>query len=473
MHSIAQRPLSIRLIALALALATAAVIAGPASHGATAQAAVTTPVENGTKLWTVDASNLGLRAGPGNHHPVTVKALEDTHVVATGSHDGAWVEVSLGGTRAWTVDRFLTSTKPAWDKLRVIVKNAEVAVRSTPEAASGVAARAVQGDEGFFTGIERNGFWQVKLGGVFGWVAPGDVDTATSAPWPQGSSKWTTRASNLGLRVGPGNDYPVNVRAVEDTFVRATGLVSGRWVQVWAGGIAAWTPDSFVTSVKPPWDPITVAVKTPNLGMRSGPSNDYPVRVEAPYGTTGRFTGVKVNGWWEVKFQSRFVWTPGKYLAVGGIYEPNTLLRISHSQVGYREPAWRDNPYNDWIGADNAWCAVFVAWAFDRAGYDGFVPRTAHFDDYVAELRRSGVLDTDVSAGDINRGDVVLIDWPPHNGPTHTGIVDHVDGNGVWLVEGNTTDGSGDPTRGVFYRYRYISDVYAVFDPVDYRNATY
>lgn len=153
-------------------------------------------------------------------------------------------------------------------------------------------------------------------------------------------------------------------------------------------------------------------------------------------------------------------------------YKPAEVLEVAHSQVGYKEPAWRTNKYNDWINGDYAWCHVYVAWVFEKAGYSEWVPKEKHYDTYVRKLRESGVLDTSVRLSELNKGDVVLVDWPPYNGPTHTGIVDHVSGNGVWLVEGNTTSGTGSADRGVFYRWRHVDYIYASYDPEDYFDAT-
>lgn len=161
------------------------------------------------------------------------------------------------------------------------------------------------------------------------------------------------------------------------------------------------------------------------------------------------------------------------YKAPSITYKPSTMLSTARGEVGYRQPGWQRSKYNDWIGSNYAWCHVYVAWVFEKSGNTGLVPKTGHFNTYKRMLNDAGVLDWNVSTSDLDPGDVVLVDWNGGNNATHTGIVDRVSGNGVWLYEGNTTDGSGDQSRGVFHRWRSMNVIAAVFDPEDYYWATH
>lgn len=165
-------------------------------------------------------------------------------------------------------------------------------------------------------------------------------------------------------------------------------------------------------------------------------------------------------------------------------WKPAEIESVARSQVGYREPAWRENKYNDWIGGNSAWCSVYVAWVFEKAGYPGYVPKAKYFDTsysskvdasqtYVGKLEQADVLDWNVSLGDLKPGNVVLINWQSGAGPSHTAIVDRVSGDGAWFYEGNTTDGTGDSARGAFHRYRSLKYIDAVYDPRDYYDATH
>ncbi|WP_156155953.1 CHAP domain-containing protein [Demequina phytophila] len=298
-------------------------------------------------------------------------------------------------------------------------------------------------------------------------VASAVVPTVNNATLTAGQKVWVTGTA-LKLRNGPSNDNRVKVVAYRGAQATFTGQTKGRWTQVQLGGTKAWTPEAYLTANQPNPKKIKVGVTAQNLGLRAGPGSGYDVKVTAKFGTIGKFTRIQRNGWWLVKVNDTFAWTPQKFLSVGGVFNVDKIMNVAHNEVGYREPSWRNNKYNTWINGDYAWCAVFVEWVFEHADYPAGVPYKKHFDQYVARLREAGVLDTTPTAGEIRKGDVVLVDWYPYNGPTHTGIVDHVSGDSIWLVEGNTTDGTGATGRGVFYRQRAMVDIHAVYRPTEF-----
>ncbi|WP_234988031.1 S-layer homology domain-containing protein [Demequina sp. NBRC 110056] len=171
------------------------------------------------------------------------------------------------------------------------------------------------------------------------------------------------------------------------------------------------------------------------------------------------------------------------YVAPRTPFKASEVLSVARSQVGYKEPSFRKNKYNDWIGGSSAWCQVYVGWVFEKAGYPGYVPREAYYDQdfnppagrstFVGRLQSAGVLDWNVSLSDLDPGDVVLINWGTGQGVSHAAIVDRVSGNGAWFYEGNTTSGTGSSARGVFHRWRSLSVVDAVFTPQAYYDATH
>lgn len=171
------------------------------------------------------------------------------------------------------------------------------------------------------------------------------------------------------------------------------------------------------------------------------------------------------------------------YEAPRSPWRSSEVLSVARSQVGYKEPSWRNNKYNDWIDGNSAWCQVFVSWVFWKAGYPEYVPLEEYYDKgfnppkgkstFVDEARAAGVLDWNVSLSDLDPGDVVLINWGDGQGVSHAAIVHRVSGNGAWFYEGNTTSGTGSPDRGVFHRWRSLSVIDAVFEPQDYYDATH
>lgn len=170
-----------------------------------------------------------------------------------------------------------------------------------------------------------------------------------------------------------------------------------------------------------------------------------------------------------------------KYVAPKVPWKSSEITSVARSQVGYREPGFRRNKYNDWIGGNSAWCSVYVSWVFEQAGYPEYVPKEKYFDSrytsgsssYVGKLKAAGVLDWNVSLGDLHKGDVVLINWHAGEGTSHTAIVDRVSGNGAWFYEGNTSDGTGNHDRGVFHRWRSLRLIDAVYSPREYYDATH
>ncbi|WP_062464574.1 S-layer homology domain-containing protein [Demequina soli] len=277
---------------------------------------------------------------------------------------------------------------------------------------------------------------------------------------------WITY-SRVNLRKEPTWSSAVVVSGLKGAPGTYLGNAWNGWKRVKMGGIVGWSPAKYLTTTQPTAAKTKVGIKLSQLYFRSGPSNGYSVVTTAGRGTRGTFTGVIKGTWWLVDINGKRAWTPATHLNTVTTYNPAAILKVAHGQVGYRSPNWNHNKYNDWLGEYRSWCHVYVAWVFDKAGFAQGVPKRSKFQEWVGLLRDAGVLDT-TPRGNMQKGDVVLVDWYPYDGPTHTGIVDHVDGEYVWLVEGNTPDGSGDPTRGVFYRKRAIVDIYAVFDPDDY-----
>ena len=157
----------------------------------------------------------------------------------------------------------------------------------------------------------------------------------------------------------------------------------------------------------------------------------------------------------------------GIYVSAGRTPQVETLA-AAYSQKGYEEPAWRTSKYNDWIGGDHAWCQVFVAWATYAAGRQGEAPVRKYFPHYVAVMKKSPALIRNPKASDIRAGDILIFDWGLAE-PRHTGFAVKASGNYVWTFEGNTTDGTGDPQRGVYARKRSLSRVWAVYHPGEYK----
>ncbi|WP_062520557.1 CHAP domain-containing protein [Demequina silvatica] len=268
--------------------------------------------------------------------------------------------------------------------------------------------------------------------------------------------------------------YNSNTRlsGFKNARVVATGNAKNGFIEVNAAGLKAWAPAEYLTAEKPSWKATKIGTKPTSIKLRAKPSVDANVVATAPRGTVGTYQKFQSQGWWRVKIDGKASWAKSNLLWVGGHFDVDRILEVAHSQVGYREPAFEVNKYNTWINGSNPWCEVFVAWVFDKSGYKAGVPKHDTFREYYAELEDLGILDKTPTKAEMKKGTVVLLDWGLNEGPKHTAIVDHVSGDYVYLVEGNTTDGTGDNTRGVFYRARPMSYIWAWYSPPEYARVT-
>ncbi|WP_062295542.1 CHAP domain-containing protein [Demequina maris] len=300
-----------------------------------------------------------------------------------------------------------------------------------------------------------------------------DLSTAPLAAAPASGQVLFVDKWRLSFRWKPSFNSNTRLSGFRDARVVATGNAKNGFIQVNAAGLKAWAPAEYLTTEKPGWRKATkVGTKPTSIKLRAKPSKDANVIATAPRGTVGNYMRFKSNGWWRVKIDGKASWAQENLLWVGGYYDVDRILEVAHSQVGYREPAFQVNKYNTWIGGANPWCEVFVSWVFDKSDYAAGVPKHDTFREYAKELRQLGIMDMTPTASELKKGTVVLLDWGLGDGPKHTAIVDHVSGGYVYLVEGNTTDGTGDKTRGVFYRARPLSYIWSWYNPAEYARVT-
>lgn len=161
-------------------------------------------------------------------------------------------------------------------------------------------------------------------------------------------------------------------------------------------------------------------------------------------------------------YQNTSSMSRGVYVAYGSTVEVE-MLAVGYSQVGYEEPSWRVNKYTAWLGSRPAWCMTWVAWVATASGHSNYVPKSSSYASYLKTLKASGRLHY---SGTPPTGAIVLFDWGSGT-PSHTAYVTSRSGSYIYTLEGNTTDGSGDPQRGVYHRKRALSYVWAWYIPSD------
>ena len=114
------------------------------------------------------------------------------------------------------------------------------------------------------------------------------------------------------------------------------------------------------------------------------------------------------------------------------------MVAVAQSQIGNvgGEPYW------SWWGLDYRveWCAMFVSWCADQCGYldSGVLPKmegVLPFSDWFRERDQWQGRDYEPVPGDI-----IFFDWGGDGIADHVGIVEKVDGDFVYTIEGNTDD---------------------------------
>ncbi len=116
----------------------------------------------------------------------------------------------------------------------------------------------------------------------------------------------------------------------------------------------------------------------------------------------------------------------------------SNIVEVALSQVGNvgGEPYWR------WYGFNSRmeWCAVFVSWVANQLGYieSNIIPKFSFCKDGVSWFKVRGEWkDKDYIP---NSGDIIFFDWEMDGVVNHVGIVEKVENNKVYTIEGNSTD---------------------------------
>ena len=114
------------------------------------------------------------------------------------------------------------------------------------------------------------------------------------------------------------------------------------------------------------------------------------------------------------------------------------MVAVAQSQIGNVGGA----PYWSWWGLDYRveWCAIFVSWCADQCGYldAGVLPKMEGVRPYVDWFIERGQWqgqDYEPSPGDI-----IFFDWESDGLADHVGIVEKVENNLIYTVEGNSGD---------------------------------
>lgn len=114
----------------------------------------------------------------------------------------------------------------------------------------------------------------------------------------------------------------------------------------------------------------------------------------------------------------------------------NNVVQIAQSQIGNIG----GRPYWSWYGFENRveWCACFVSWCMNEAGLieKGVVPKFAYCPTGIQWFKQNQQWKP---RGSIPQpGDIIFFDWQVDGVSDHVGIVERVEGNIVYTIEGNS-----------------------------------
>lgn len=118
------------------------------------------------------------------------------------------------------------------------------------------------------------------------------------------------------------------------------------------------------------------------------------------------------------------------------------IVLIGNCYLGYREGRNNDNIFGDWYGIPNQpWCAMFVSYCMNKAGVlPNVVKKFAscsigwNWFKSKGQTRNRGYIP--------QKGDIIFFDWNPEKGDgiDHVGIVNNVNGEYIYILEGNHDD---------------------------------
>lgn len=126
------------------------------------------------------------------------------------------------------------------------------------------------------------------------------------------------------------------------------------------------------------------------------------------------------------------------------------IVEIAKSQIGNigGEKYW------SWYGFESRveWCAIFVSWCAQQSGdLNITVPRFAGVDSGMAWYKeKNSWRNSDYVP---SPGDVVFFDWDLDNDPDHVGIVEKVEDNKLYTIEGNSNDKCRNKVYDIFSFY--------------------
>ena len=135
--------------------------------------------------------------------------------------------------------------------------------------------------------------------------------------------------------------------------------------------------------------------------------------------------------------------------------EREAIVAKAVSQIGYKEKGNNDTIYGAWYGMNyQPWCMMFISWCAAQCGIStGTIPKLAYVPYCMDFYQKQGRYKAKGTYRP-EAGDLIL-----YGSNSHIGIVEKVQGNTVFTIEGNTSaNGNSSNGDGVYRRSRALSD---------------
>ena len=140
------------------------------------------------------------------------------------------------------------------------------------------------------------------------------------------------------------------------------------------------------------------------------------------------------------------------------------IVGVAKTQLGYTEGRNNDTKYGDWYGLPNQpWCAMFVSWCARQAGIPTSVLKNSSCAG--ASSRYFNISYYDGKNYKPKAGDLFFTkSW------SHVGLVERVEGNYFYTIEGNSNSNGSSEGTCVCSNKRYIPNFY--FGVPNYKTTT-
>ncbi len=117
-------------------------------------------------------------------------------------------------------------------------------------------------------------------------------------------------------------------------------------------------------------------------------------------------------------------------------YHLKDIVSIAKTQIGNS-----GGKYWKWYGLNTrvSWCAIFISWCASESGdLDKTIPKFAAVTDGKTWFKNHDKWKG--SSYTPNVGDIIFFDWNQNGNPDHVGIVDKVEKEKIYTIEGNSND---------------------------------